>query len=115
MADTDENVVREPPVAGDETSTLVGSLERQRATFAWKCSGLDVPGEVAKDGGAEPLVSRTDCASVKPAQRVRFCSSGRVFGGESGIRTHETHEVAYQLFRTRADLRDVASSPELWR
>ncbi len=25
---------------GDEASTLVGSLERQRATFAWKCADL---------------------------------------------------------------------------
>ncbi len=31
----------EPPVAGDEAATLVGSLERQRATFAWKAGGLD--------------------------------------------------------------------------
>src|SRR5690349_20385687 len=31
----------EPPAVGDESSTLVGSLERQRATFEWKCSGLD--------------------------------------------------------------------------
>lgn len=31
----------EPPIAGDEIATLLGSLERQRATFAWKCSGLD--------------------------------------------------------------------------
>ncbi|MGD0945069.1 MAG: hypothetical protein ABR972_12465 [Acidimicrobiales bacterium] len=27
----------EPPIAGDKTSTLLGSLERQRAIFAWKC------------------------------------------------------------------------------
>jgi len=31
----------EPPIAGDEVSTLLGSLDRQRATFAWKCGGLD--------------------------------------------------------------------------
>ncbi|MGW5669194.1 mycothiol transferase [Micromonospora sp. NPDC003776] len=31
----------EPPAIGDEASTLLGSLERQRATFEWKCSGLD--------------------------------------------------------------------------
>jgi hypothetical protein len=30
----------EPPAVGDEASTLVGSLERQRATFAWKCADL---------------------------------------------------------------------------
>ena len=31
----------EPPAVGDEASTLVGSLERQRATFAWKCADLE--------------------------------------------------------------------------
>jgi hypothetical protein len=30
----------EPPLVGSETDTLVGSLERQRATFAYKCAGL---------------------------------------------------------------------------
>jgi hypothetical protein len=30
-----------PPVAGSETDTLVGALERNRRTFAWKCGGLD--------------------------------------------------------------------------
>jgi Protein of unknown function (DUF664) len=34
----------EPPLAGDEAATLLGSLERQRATFVWKCSGLDAAG-----------------------------------------------------------------------
>lgn len=31
----------EPPIAGDEAALLLGYLERQRATFAWKCGGLD--------------------------------------------------------------------------
>ncbi len=31
----------EPPAVGSEVDTLLGSLERQRATFAWKCAGLD--------------------------------------------------------------------------
>jgi len=30
----------EPPSVGSETDTLVGSLERQRATFAYKCADL---------------------------------------------------------------------------
>ena len=30
----------EPPANGDEVSTLLGSLDRQRATFAWKTGGL---------------------------------------------------------------------------
>ena len=31
----------EPPVAGTETETLLGALERIRRTFAWKCADLD--------------------------------------------------------------------------
>ncbi|MGW0866649.1 DinB family protein [Streptomyces sp. NPDC002611] len=38
----------EPPIAGDEAETLVGSLERQRRTFAWKCEGLDAAGLSAR-------------------------------------------------------------------
>lgn len=34
----------EPPVAGDEAATLLGFLERQRATFAWKSGDLDEAG-----------------------------------------------------------------------
>jgi hypothetical protein len=33
-----------PPLAGGEAATLVGFLERQRATFAWKAGGLDAAG-----------------------------------------------------------------------
>ncbi|OPG13894.1 DinB family protein [Microbispora sp. GKU 823] len=39
-----ENVLYEPPVAGDEIDTLLGSLDRQRRIFAWKCGGLDAAG-----------------------------------------------------------------------
>lgn len=34
----------DPPLAGDEAATLIGFLERQRATFAWKVGGLDAAG-----------------------------------------------------------------------
>lgn len=34
----------EPPLAGDETATLLGSLERQRSYLEWKCGGLDASG-----------------------------------------------------------------------
>jgi hypothetical protein len=40
----------EPPLAGDEVATLLGSLERQRATLAWKCGGLDAAGMSARLG-----------------------------------------------------------------
>jgi hypothetical protein len=38
----------EPPLAADETGTLLGFLEWQRATFAWKTGGLDATGLSAK-------------------------------------------------------------------
>jgi hypothetical protein len=41
MTDVGQTGHPEPPLAGDEIDTLLGSLERQRATFAWKCGGLD--------------------------------------------------------------------------
>lgn len=44
MSEHDEQVPWEPPVAGDEVDTLVGSLERQRRLLEWKCGGLDAAG-----------------------------------------------------------------------
>ena len=44
MTDTNEQGRPEPPIAGNETDTMLGSLERQRATLAWKCGGLDAAG-----------------------------------------------------------------------
>ena len=34
----------EPPLTGDEATSIVAALERQRATLAWKCGGLDADG-----------------------------------------------------------------------
>lgn len=34
----------EPYIGPNEAATLLGYLERQRATFAWKCGGLDAAG-----------------------------------------------------------------------
>lgn len=39
-----EPILKEPPVAGNETDTLIGALERQRRTFRWKCADLDATG-----------------------------------------------------------------------
>ena len=40
----------EPPTNGDELATLLGFLEFQRATFAWKCRGVDAAGLRATTG-----------------------------------------------------------------
>src|SRR6266511_3375411 len=44
MTHLDEQGRPEPPLAADETATLLGFLEYQRATLAWKCAGLDAAG-----------------------------------------------------------------------
>src|SRR5689334_12137377 len=48
MAVPDAQGRPEPPFAGDETTTLLGFLEWQRATLAWKCSGLRAAGLAAR-------------------------------------------------------------------
>jgi len=42
----------EPPMIGTEFDTLVGALERQRAIFRWKASGLTAEGRLAKVGAS---------------------------------------------------------------
>jgi uncharacterized damage-inducible protein DinB len=46
----DEHGRAEPPIDGDEIATLLGFLDYQRATFAWKCNGLDATGLAATVG-----------------------------------------------------------------
>jgi Protein of unknown function (DUF664) len=53
MTHPDEQGIPGPPTASDEATTLLGSLERQRATFAWKVGGLDEKGLAAKVGASE--------------------------------------------------------------
>ena len=50
MTDVDEHGRPEPPLAADEAGTLLGFLDYQRATFAWKCAGLDAAGLAATVG-----------------------------------------------------------------
>jgi uncharacterized damage-inducible protein DinB len=52
MTQMDEHGRPEPPPAADEVATLLGFLEYQRATFAWKCSDLDAAGLQASVGAS---------------------------------------------------------------
>src|ERR1700704_2133477 len=52
MTHVDEQGRPEPPLAADETATLLGFLEYQRATLAWKCAGLDAAGLRATVGAS---------------------------------------------------------------
>jgi uncharacterized damage-inducible protein DinB len=44
---------REPPMAGDEATMLIGSLERQRLTLAYKCGDLDADGMRVRIGASD--------------------------------------------------------------
>lgn len=48
----DEHGRPEPDPAADETATILGFLEYQRATLAWKCTGLDEAGLRATVGAS---------------------------------------------------------------
>jgi uncharacterized damage-inducible protein DinB len=50
MPDLDEHGRPEPPLAADETATLLGFLDFHRSTLAWKCAGLDAAGMSATVG-----------------------------------------------------------------
>jgi hypothetical protein len=54
MTQTSTTVLTGPPVAGPETETLIGALERNRRTFAWKCGGLDAD-EMRRTVGASTM------------------------------------------------------------
>ena len=52
MTVIDEQGRPEPPVAAGEVDTLLGFLDFQRATFAWKVAGLDAAGLAATVGAS---------------------------------------------------------------
>ena len=54
MTDIDEQGRPEPPFAAGEVTTLLGFLDFQRATFEWKCAGLDAAG-LAETVGASTM------------------------------------------------------------
>lgn len=52
MTSPDEAARPEPPLTADESATLLGFLEYQRATLAWKCADLDAAGLAATVGAS---------------------------------------------------------------
>ncbi|REH44571.1 uncharacterized protein DUF664 [Kutzneria buriramensis] len=45
-----DELLTEPPVAGSELDTLLGTLERNRRTLAWKCADLDAAAMATRIG-----------------------------------------------------------------
>ncbi|HEX5541398.1 MAG TPA: DUF664 domain-containing protein, partial [Micromonospora sp.] len=52
MPRIDEYGRLEPPLSAGEVETLMGFLDYQRATLAWKCSELDAAGLLATVGAS---------------------------------------------------------------
>jgi uncharacterized damage-inducible protein DinB len=50
MTEVDQQGRPQPPNSGEESATLLGFLELQRASFAWKTAGLDRTGLAATVG-----------------------------------------------------------------
>jgi hypothetical protein len=76
MIELDEHGRPEPPLAGDEIATIVGFLEYQRATMAWKCWGLDMAGVRATVGASPSALGirsgRTPWPAPVPGSRRRL-------------------------------------------
>lgn len=83
MTDNHEGILREPPVAGNEADTLIGSLERQRRTLVWKCEGLDAAGLSATVGASSVTLG----GLLKHLALLRTSTSpGGCSGETSGLR-----------------------------
>jgi Protein of unknown function (DUF664) len=73
MNTTNETAIVSIPVAGAEMETLIGALERNRRTFAWKCTGLGPedmrrtlgPGSVTLGGLLKHLALVEDDAFIR--------------------------------------------------
>ena len=80
----------EPPAVGDEASTLLGSLERQRVTLAWKCADLDEaglratlpPSTVTLGGLLKHLAYMEDVNFTRDRRRAGEDGRGRAVEGE---------------------------------
>jgi hypothetical protein len=72
----------EPPVAGDETATLLGSLERQRATLAWKCGG----DSTRPEGEGRCLVDHAGRSAQAPGLVEDYTFSQKLLGQDPGPR-----------------------------
>ncbi|MCX5560840.1 DinB family protein [Streptomyces sp. NBC_00038] len=81
MSESNETILWEPPVAGDEVDTLLGSMERQRRTFAWKCGGLDAAG-LSATVGASTMTLGGLLKHLALVEDDYF--SGRLFGRKPG-------------------------------
>jgi uncharacterized damage-inducible protein DinB len=81
MTVIDDHGRPEPPVAASEIETFLGFVEYQRATFGWKCAGLDAGGLAVTVGAS----SMTLGGMLKHLALVEnYWFSQRLHGRDSG-------------------------------
>ena len=107
----------EPPAVGTEAATLLGSLERQRATFWWKCEGLDHSGLTHRIPTSELTLGRLlkHVAYMEDLNFTRDLGGARLpepwVGRDSSTRSawvfssadDDTPETLYRLWREAVD------------
>jgi len=98
-------------MAGDETATILGSLERQRATFAWKCGGLDKAGLQATVGASSMTLGGLikHLALVEDDYFTRSCS-GETLGRRGTRWTGTPIRIGNGALRPRTPLSSCISS-----
>ncbi|WP_155373720.1 DinB family protein [Catellatospora vulcania] len=100
----------EPPAIAGEAETLLGSLERQRATFAWKCGGLD-DAALRKRAGTSTMTLGGLLKHLAYMEDVNF--TGDLAGAELPPPWQDHEREAGWEWRSAAD-DDAAQLYELW-
>ena len=113
MEPSPEHGYPEPPAVGDEAATLVGSLERQRATFAWKCSDLEGE-QLARRLGASELTLGRLLKHLAYMEDINFTRD--LAGGELPRPWSDVDEaVRSQWVFASADADSSETLYQLWR
>jgi hypothetical protein len=99
----------EPPPVGSEAETLLGSLERQRATFAYKCADLTAE-QMRRTIGASQLTIAGLLKHLALMEDLNF--TGTLVGQSlpSPWADHETDDLNEHAWRTATD----DNPPELY-
>ncbi len=135
MTTHDEPTLLWPPVAGTEVDTLIGSLERQRRTFRWKCADLDEAGLRATTAAStmtlggllkhlalvESIYFSLQAARPRPGralERIDWDSAGPDWEWRSAA--DDSAEELYALYdasvvRARANLAEALADGDLGR
>lgn len=96
---TTEDELCDFPSAGDEEQNLLGSLDRIRRTFSWKCGGLDAAA-MRSTLGPSTMTLGGLLRHMTFVEQIKFTWTLR--GADPGAPWNEGHELDW-VWRTAAD------------